>query len=321
MVEAPEAPEPPEPLKPPVGKPERPRNRTLEWFSRNPVFGLVGFLVGVVSLGATVYFGLEALKSRDLSLLVNPAKTTIVKAGQSSDLHVLYKGQSVSTDVTALQVEIWNAGKESIRPEHILSPIILQMSPKVPILEVRLRRISRPVCQIALDESQLADGKLGVSWRILEHNDGAIIQLIVAGPSGVTVAGQGSVEGDPTVRLTTARRSSWASIGNLIVLLSLSIVLLLSFRSVRHTAGEVGHLKAKEEAFERELGTHEKELTGSPEWAALQSGHHELRHRISYVEGMMRLFTVLWWVAVLAGGTSVVMGLIDLTSSAPLLFD
>jgi hypothetical protein len=106
-------------------------------------------------------------------------------------------------------VEIWNAGKESIRSEHVLSPVILQTSPRVPILEVRLKHASRPVCGISLDELQLADGKVGVAWKILEHNDGAIVQLIVAGPSNVTVVRQGSVEGDPAVRLVGARRPLW----------------------------------------------------------------------------------------------------------------
>jgi len=201
MVEAPEEPEPPEPPEPLTDTPEKPQNRTLEWFSKNPVFGVIGFLVGVVSLTATFYFGIATLRSRDLSLTVDPTRTTIVKAGQSSDLHVLYKGQSVATDVTGLQVAIWNAGRESIRSEHILSSIILETSPKIPILEVRLRHISRPVCAIALDESQLADGKVGLTWRILEHNDGAIIQFIVAGGSNTTMVGQGSMEGDSTVKL------------------------------------------------------------------------------------------------------------------------
>jgi len=208
MVEAPEGPEPPEPPGSPTGRPEKPKNRTLEWFSKNPVFGLIGFLIGIVSLAATVYFGWASLKSRDLSLTVNPTRTTIVKAGQSSDLHVLYKGQSVATDVTGLQVGIWNAGRESIRPEQILSPIILQTSPKVPILEVRLRHTSRPVCGIVLDGSHLEDGKVGVSWRILEHNDGAVVQFIVAGPSKTTVVGQGSVEADERIEAVTfAQRS------------------------------------------------------------------------------------------------------------------
>jgi hypothetical protein len=222
MVQAPEEPEPPEPPKPPgqppsALEPKKAKNRTLEWFSRNPIFGLIGFVVGVVSLLATVYFGVTALKSRDLSLTVNPTKTTIVRAGQSSDLHVLYKGQSVSTDVTALQVGIWNAGKESIRPEHVLSPIVLQTSPKVPILEVRVRHTSRSVCDIALDQSQLADGKVGLTWKILEHNDGVVIQLIVAGPTNVTVTVRGSMEGDSAVRFVITKRQyiSWWEVGGL----------------------------------------------------------------------------------------------------------
>jgi hypothetical protein len=232
--------EAPEPLEPPSGRPETPKNRTLEWFSENPALGLIGFVVGVVSLTATFYFGLVSLKTRDLSFTVNPTKTTIVKAGQSSDLHVLYKGQSVSTDVTALQLEIWNAGKESIRSEHILSPIILQTSPKVPILEVRLRHTTRPVCGIYLDELRLADGEVRVAWKILEHNDGAVVQLIVAGPSNVTVVSQGSVEGDPTVRLVTARSPLWlVDAAKLLMVLALWIWMAISLIRMPRPRGSV----------------------------------------------------------------------------------
>src|ERR1039457_6070411 len=212
MAETPEEPTPPEPPEPFAVKPEPPRNRTLEWFSKNPVFGLIGLLVGVVSLIATVYFGWISVKDRDLSLTVNPTSTTIVKAGQSSDLHILYKGQSVATDVTGFQVGMWNAGRESIRPEHILSPIILQTSPKVPILEVRLKHTSRPVCDIVLDDSHLEDGKVGLSWRILEHNDGAVVQFIVAGPSNATVVGLGSVEGDGIIRTVKVLKGTFTDL-------------------------------------------------------------------------------------------------------------
>jgi hypothetical protein len=155
-------------------------------------------------------------------------------------LHVLYKGQSVSTDVTALQLEIWNAGKESIRSEHILSPIILQTSPKVPILEVRLRHTTRPVCGIYLDELRLADGEVRVAWKILEHNDGAVVQLIVAGPSNVTVVSQGSVEGDPTVRLVTARSPLWlVDAAKLLMVLALWIWMAISLIRMPRPRGSV----------------------------------------------------------------------------------
>jgi hypothetical protein len=292
MVEAPEGPEPPEPPGSPTGRPEKPKNRTLEWFSKNPVFGLIGFLIGIVSLAATVYFGWASVKSRDLSLTVNPTRTTIVKAGQSSDLHVLYKGQSVAADVTGLQVGIWNAGRESIRPEHILSPIVLQTSPKVPILEVQLRHTSRPVCSIALDEAQLADGRVGLTWKILEHNDGAVIQLIVAGPSNVTVVGQGSMEGDPAVRFVLSLSQSW--FGILVLLVASSIMPVLASTAIRHKEEYFKHLKAGGRLDEREC---------------------------SVLDNRMRLVRVVWWVMAVGIATVLVAAIMSVTSPTPLLFD
>jgi hypothetical protein len=97
--------------------------------------------------------------------------------------------------VTALQVVIWNAGKEAIRSENLLTPITLTTSPTVPILEARIKQVGRTVSQIGLDTSQIGKGSVGVTWKILEHYDGAVLQLIAAGPTTVTVKAEGVVEG------------------------------------------------------------------------------------------------------------------------------
>jgi hypothetical protein len=172
----------------------------LVWFAAHPIVGFVGTVASVIGVVLAVVLYLAAIRTRELSLYVNPSKTNIVKSGQSSDLHVLYRGKDVSTDVTALQVELWNAGKESIRPEHVLSPIILETSPKVPILEARIRHTSRPITQTVLDTSNIADGKVTVSWKILEHNDAAIIQFILAGPPETSIRASGALEGQARVR-------------------------------------------------------------------------------------------------------------------------
>jgi len=178
-------------------RPERPK---LEWLDRNPIVGLAGFLIGVFSLAVSVYFGVVTLRSRELSYWVNPTKTSVVKSGQSSDLHVLYKGQNVSTDVTALQVAVWNNGRESIRAENILTPITLITSPRVPILEAQVKQVNRIVSQIGVDTGRIANGSVNLTWRILEHNDGALLQLIVAGPSSVTVQAEGVIEGQEKIK-------------------------------------------------------------------------------------------------------------------------
>jgi hypothetical protein len=188
---------------PPPTCPEPPKRTIsiLRFFATHPVVGLIGTVASVLGVVLAVVFYLAAIRTRELSLYVNPSKTTIVKSGQSSDLHILYKGNDVSADVTALQVELWNAGKESIRSEHVLSPIILETSPKVPILEARIRHISRPVTQIALDTTNIADGKVVVSWKILEHSDGAVIQFIVAGPTETSIKPSATLEGQPRINV------------------------------------------------------------------------------------------------------------------------
>jgi hypothetical protein len=182
----------PDPAEPKV---EKSKGRTLEWLMQNP---LTGYVLAVVSIAVSIYFGVVSIRSRELSYEISPTKTLIVKSGQSSDLHVLYKGQDVPTDVSALQVAIWNAGRESIRPENILTPITLTTSPVVPILEARIKKATRNVSQIGLDTSEIAKGSVGLTWKILEHDDGAVLQLIVAGASTVTVQAEGIVEGQGT---------------------------------------------------------------------------------------------------------------------------
>jgi len=181
--------------------PKKSQGRTLEWLARNPVIGLAGIVASVIAVPLTMFFGVQSVRNRELLYGIYETKTTIVKSGQSSDLHVLYKGQDVSTDVTALQVAVWNHGNESIKPENFVTvpPITLSTSPKVPILEARLKQVQRSVSQIGLDTSHIATGSVSLTWKILEHNDGAVIQLIVAGPPSVTVRGEGAIEGQQKI--------------------------------------------------------------------------------------------------------------------------
>jgi hypothetical protein len=198
----------------------------LSWFAANPLVGFVSFVVGIVSLAATFYFGVESLHKRDLRLYVSPVRTLIARSGRTSDLRVLYKGQLVSTDVTALQVGLWNEGNESIKPEHVLEPIILQTVPQVPILEAKLHYVSRNITNVSLDTTHLADGTVGINWRILEHNDGAVIQLIIAGPFEEGIIAKGSLEGQSTISTKPASL-------RVPLLVSIAITLIFVLSSVR----------------------------------------------------------------------------------------
>jgi hypothetical protein len=157
-------------------------------------------LFTLVAIILAIYFGLSSRAERELVYAVNPVRTAVVTAGQATELAVLYKGEPIgSKDVTAAQVAIWNAGKLSIRKDDILGDgkVVIFTDPPVPILEASIRQLSREVTEFALVTTPelLASGRVPVSWRILEKDDGASIQLIYVGTEEVKLQVQGTIEG------------------------------------------------------------------------------------------------------------------------------
>ncbi len=173
------------------------------WLSRmlsHPVFGIVGVLIGIVSVILTVYFYMQSTRNRDLVYYVNPAKAVVVKNGESSNLQVYMGGQLLQNDVTATQVAIWNQGKEPIQSSDMLAPLTIQTNPSVPILEATIRKKSREVIHLSLDQDHLKDGVVTVSWNILEQGDGGVLQLIYAGGTNIDITASGIVVGQGKVR-------------------------------------------------------------------------------------------------------------------------
>ena len=120
-------------------------------------------------------------------------------------LKVLYQDQEVKTDVTAVQVEVWNDGKESIRAENVLESIVIRTTPVVPIIDATIRKTRRALSSIELDRTQFSRGILPLSWRILENSDGAIIQIVYAGSADVKLDIFGTIEGQNKLIQITSR--------------------------------------------------------------------------------------------------------------------
>ena len=174
------------------------RRSLLQRFA-NPWIGLVGTAITILSLGFAVFVYLTTRRTRELSYSVNPVKTAVVKTGQTSTLRVLFVDQEIKSDVTAAQVAVWNQGTETIRPENVLAPIQIVTSPPVRILEATIRKTARNVTGFSVDNSRLSDGAARLSWRILEHNDGAVVQLIYVGSGQTRISVEGTVEGQPAI--------------------------------------------------------------------------------------------------------------------------
>jgi hypothetical protein len=142
----------------------------MDWLHRffyhpavNLAIGVVGLLVGVVGL----YLYIADQKTRGLIYTVSPVRTSIVKAGEVSELSVSYKGEPVTADVSSVQVQIWNQGRESIRQAHMHEPMVIRTADGTPILEAKIGQHTRPekpkVVGLTYDDSEKGQGRISVS--------------------------------------------------------------------------------------------------------------------------------------------------------------
>jgi hypothetical protein len=180
------------------GMPTKPKGgRILEFFRQHPLLGFLGCLgsiASIVALPYTVFPWLGGPK-RDLSYCIAPIRVPIVQSVKTSDVTVSYRGQPVSGNVTAVQIAIWNAGREPIRGDDLLTPVVLHTPEDVVMMEVAPLKITRDVIGFKLATTKAPSSAATLSWKILEHNDGVVLQVVYAGSVGVPLKLEGTIIG------------------------------------------------------------------------------------------------------------------------------
>ena len=176
----------------------KPKNRLVRFFS-NPLVGGLGTAISLIGILLAFYFYLDQKEFRNLTYIVHPVKVAIVKTGQASKLTAMYADKPIKTDITAVQVALWNQGKLPIKNSNILSPIVLYTANKSPILEATIRKVSREVIKLQLQTQEPSNGLITISWQILEQYDAGIIQLIYAGNTDVDIRLSGVIEGQKEI--------------------------------------------------------------------------------------------------------------------------
>jgi hypothetical protein len=180
----------------------------MEWLRDFWAHALVQISAWLVSILLGGYLGYLvndwSEKRRELIYTVLPGRSTIVKAGEVSDLTVSYKGEPVTTDVSAVQVYIWNEGRENIRQSHMHEPLVISTAESTPILEAKILQYTRPdqpkIVAPYIDMTQKDHGRITVLWHILEHRDGMSIQLTVKGKPNIKVSAAAAIEDQGDIR-------------------------------------------------------------------------------------------------------------------------
>jgi hypothetical protein len=214
----------------------------LRFFANNPLVGAIGSVASILSLVLAPFLYVEGRSTRELRFAVNPARTVVVKPGQTSRLSIILDGSPVKGSISAAQIAFWNEGSASIKPDHMLEPLIIQMPKNVGIIDASIRKTSRKVVKIELDESRLSSGILTVKkWNILERGDGASIQITYLGDVAARIKGTATIEGQGDIPDSdTANRSRYL-LESCLWLVTTAIAVLLTRVILRRYKIRIGH--------------------------------------------------------------------------------
>lgn len=166
----------------------------------HPAMVTICSIFTVIGLPLSIFFYRAAIQKPELAVYVSPVRAAVVNGSGLSKLKVFLGNREVPGDITAAQIAIWNQGSAGIRPGNVLKEVLLSTSTKSPILEASVRKTTRDVVGLSLDQAHLDEGKVGIHWDILEKNDGGIIQLVYSGGPETQILASGVIEGQPTIK-------------------------------------------------------------------------------------------------------------------------
>jgi hypothetical protein len=199
------------------------------WLS-NPYLGLLGIIASMAGFVFAIYSYYSIKEYRELTYAIAPERVVLIDSRKASDFEIKYKGNKIESDVTSAIVTIWNQGKKSIRPQDILKEVVVVVGKSTPILEAKPLRISRDVTGFWLDNARLNEGIVMPKWQILEHKDGAVIQIIYVGSPAVPIVMTATIEGRrDIVEYSLKQPFSWMTPWVFGILIGLTVLRLYAY--------------------------------------------------------------------------------------------
>jgi len=203
----------------------------------NPWVGGTGLALTSISIIVAVYFGVRSAAKRELILTQEKPSILVFDPGVTDAFDLTPKSllwsrsgiDPLSEKVHGVSFAIWNDGRLSIRPEHILRVLRIQIGSgrkqPVAIWGVRSSFWSRE--EIALKPSTHVEEENGfpqipIGFRILEQNDGGSFQVIYSGPEDIQISLKGTVEGIARNIFFPKRKINWYLLGTFILFLMMT---------------------------------------------------------------------------------------------------
>jgi hypothetical protein len=153
-----------------------------------------GIIFGLVGVILAIYFYNASRATRELSFYCYPVKTSLIRTELLPSIEIYIDKEKIQDDISIVQVALYNMGKKPIETTDILDAIKIYTDPRAKIIDAIVTKVSREIIGFNLDKTNLDEGYLGVSWRTLEQNDGAIIQIAYLGGPNISLLIEGIIK-------------------------------------------------------------------------------------------------------------------------------
>lgn len=193
----------------PGGVPEiaPPNEPPKGWWNLDRGLAVGGVLLAIVSLAAAYYWQEQSQREREPMFAVEPVRALIYspgRLGENPSIRVLRSdGSQVTADVVSVRFYFWNNGKEAIRSDHVIQPLVVRIDDvNARILDYRVVKTSRSFVDFRMQPVDSLHNAVGLEFDILDHDDGATGEILYEGNPSADVELIGAVEGAPYIQTT-----------------------------------------------------------------------------------------------------------------------
>jgi hypothetical protein len=216
----------------------------------------IGWVIGGIGILVAIYAIWDARKEPELSYSINSHRTAILQKGNLTDLKVAFRDFTVTGDVSSVQIQILNTGKQAIKFSDILSPVMINFRDNVFCYQVNATQ-NRDVINACLfphvepwisinrtnrirgTEASGISGKDGyqLTWDILEKGDVIKLEVIYGGDINEPVSVKGIVEGQregiTEAETPESNPRNWSNWGNFFFVCAIILVFSSAYRDLQ----------------------------------------------------------------------------------------
>lgn len=194
----------------------------------NPPVGAIGLILASISIVLALYFGVKSVAKRELVLAQEKPSILVFDPGVTDAFSLTPKfllwsrpdTDPVGEKVYGVSFAIWNNGRLSIKPGHILKSLRVRIGDEtkqpIAVWDVHPSFWAREEIKIKTNRNIVEENglpEIPINFQILEQGDGASFQVIYSGPEEINISLRGTVEGIPQNAFFPKSKLDWGELG------------------------------------------------------------------------------------------------------------